>query len=215
MTARANQEAIAHQRRLRPFVSLGVAVQRVATRSDQGLSLQRQPGAAPTLALGLRSGFGALFEALLLLDVAAPYTVTAFPGTLAAAAATQPCEGTRRFDLPAGSSLDVTLSAMLRARLLRPSLPFYVGLGVRLSSAVASVRGVATAWCVGSAAQPPPRAEVDRLTWTTHIEAALETGYRFGAREAWDVGLRMFVTDLGRNDARVGGAQWFVAWHFR
>ena len=216
VAARAHLEAAARRSHLRPFVSLGVAVHRAATRSDAGLTLERQPGAAPQLALGLRRGLGALLEGDLLREIAAPIAVTAFPAALAAAAAMQPCDGTRRFELPAGSALDVALAATLRARLVRPSSPFYVGLGVRLSAAVVDARGVATARCIGPVPEPPPpQAEVDRIAWTTRVDAAVETGFRFGDREAWDVGLRMLVTDLGRNDTRVGGAQWFVAWHFR
>jgi hypothetical protein len=46
------------------------------------------------------------------------------------------------------------------------------------------------------------------------VGAHFETGYRFGVRERWDVGLRALVHALGTNAAGIGGAQLFLGWSY-
>jgi len=216
VSARAQREATAGRAYVRPFVEVGVSVGRSANQTSGTDTLERQPGAAPLLAVGIRRGFGALLELDLRLEAVAPNAVSAFPAALAEAARDQPCAGSRRFDLPGASAVDVALATALRVRLVRASSPFYVGLGLRFTASYADVRGTATARCEGASPTPPPaRAEVTEVSWTTRADAVVETGFRFGEHEAWDVGLRMIVTEVGTNSTRVGGAQWFVAWHFR
>lgn len=215
VSARARREATSQRARVRPFVELGVSVWRGSTWPSGSVTLERQPGAAPMLALGLRRGLGPVVELDLRLEAVAPVAVAAFPAPLAQAAAAQPCAGSRRFDLPAASALDVALAAAVRARLFRATSAFYVGLGLRLAGTYADARGPAVARCEGASPAPPPaQAEVTDTSWAVRADAGLETGYRFGDHEAWDVGLRMVVSAVGTNNTRVGGAQWFVAWHF-
>ncbi len=216
VSARARREVTAQRARMRPFVELGVSVWRGSTWPSGSVTLERQPGAAPMLALGVRRGLGPLLELDLRLETVAPVAVTAFPASLAQAAAAQPCPGSRRFDLPAASALDVAVGATLRARLFRATSAFYVGLGLRLASTYADARGPALARCDGASPAPPPaESAVTETSWAARADASVETGYRFGDHASWDVGLRMVVNAVGTNNTRIGGAQWFVAWHFR
>ncbi|MBL8605116.1 MAG: hypothetical protein JNK72_24515 [Myxococcales bacterium] len=215
--AHRQHEAIAPRRAPRLFVELSMQVWRARDFASDTMLLRRDATGAPRVALGLRRGaLDGLIEWALLLDVAAPIASGALPEALSAALAASPCEGQRRFALAPARGATLGLSAFARVRVFDRASPFSVGLGLGLSAFGAAVSGAATATCVDrlGVARDTRSAAVDGFALHPSVNVFVETSYRFGARERFDTGLRMAVSDLGTPTAGVGSAQWFVAWHF-
>ncbi len=205
------------RRRLRPYFEVGPAVLRGRDELRDGLLLRREATVAPAFAAGVRWGFAPAFEVHGRLEVMAPFTVGALDAGASVRAAMAPCVGSLRFDLAAVTGALLTLEAGARARVFDARSPFYVGLAARLGAQVTTGRGDYAIRCVDAAGTERGRVSgsTPAGSLTLDVGAALETGYRFGAGEPWDLGLRLLFHRIGSSDAGVAGAQVALGWSLR
>lgn len=203
--------------RLRPYVELGAAVLRAREDVANGLGLRREPAPAVAVALGVRYGLASLFELHGRVEAIGPFGVGAIDEGAFARTAMTPCEGALHYDYAPGTGLLLSLEVGARARVFTSRSPFYVGVGARLGMQSSFGEGGYAIRCVDAAG-----AERSRVTGRTPIAAqaldlgaVLETGYRFGEDERWDVGLRLLVQRIGDEGMGVAGAQVALGWSLR
>jgi hypothetical protein len=215
--ARESARLAALRRRVRPYVELGPSVLRARDDRSDGLFLRRDAAAAVSLALGVRYGFAPAFEVHGRMEAVGPLAVGAIDDAASARAATAPCAGTLRFDFVSAAGALLTLEAGVRARVFNARSPFYVGVGARLGAQVTGGDGPYAIRCVDAAGVERSRVSgaADAGSLALDVGAALETGYRFGDGERWDVGLRLLVHRIGTDAAGVAGAQVALGWSLR
>jgi hypothetical protein len=204
--------AIRHTIHLTLEVGGSVTLFREFTRG--GLLLRREPSLAALVSAGARYGVTPAFEVHGRAEIVAPLTVSAIDASAYPRVAMTTCEGQRVFDLATATAAAVTLDAGFRVRVLSALSPFYVGASLRLSSQFSTGGGTWSARCLDDRGATVSRVsgQVDASALVLDVGAGLETGFRFGEREAWDVGIRMTVQALGTNEAGLGGAQLFLGW---
>jgi len=214
---RESARLFALRRRVRPYVELGPAVLRARDDLTDGLALRREPALAAAVSLGARYAFAPAFEVHARLEVIGPFGVGAIDEGAFARAAMTPCEGSLHFDYAPGTGLLLSLEAGLRVRVLSSRSPFYVGLGARAGVQTSFGEGPYAVRCVDVAGR-----ERSRVTGSTSaaalaldLGAALETGYRFGDEERWDVGLRLLMQGIGTDAMGVAGALVALGWSLR
>lgn len=207
----------AARRRVRPYVELGPAVLRARDDARDGLLLRRDPAVAAALAVGVRWGFAPAFEVHGRFEVVGPLRLGALDDAASARAAMAPCAGSLRFDFVDAAGALLTLEAGARARVFNARSPFYVGLAARLGAQVTGGEGPYAIRCVDASGAERSRVagSASAGSFTLDVGAALETGYRFGEGERWDVGLRLLVHRIGTGDAGVAGAQVALGWALR
>lgn len=204
--------ALRHHVRL--TLEVGGAVTLFREFESDGLLLRREPSLAAMISAGARYGVTPAFEVHGRAEITGPLSVTAIDASAYPRVAMTSCAGQRTFELASATGAAITLDAGFRVRVLNALSPFYVGASVRLSNQFSAGGGTWSARCVDDRGATLSRVsgEVDASALRLDVGAALETGFRFGVREAWDLGIRMTVQALGTNDASVGGAQFFVGW---
>jgi hypothetical protein len=208
------ERRFAVRHRLRLTLEVGGAVTLFREHQSDALLLRREPSLAAMVSAGARYGVTPSFEVHGRAEIVGPLSVGVIDAGAYPRVAMTSCEGQRRFELASAAGATVTLDAGFRARVFSALSPFYVGASVRLASQFSSGGGTWSARCVDDRGATLSRVsgEVDGSAAVFDVGAALETGFRFGEREAWDVGIRMTVQALGTNDAGVGGAQFFLGW---
>ena len=214
---RESARLFALRRRVRPYVELGPAVLRARDDLTDGLALRREPALAAAVSLGARYAFAPAFEVHARLEAIGPFAVGAIDEGAFARAAMSPCEGSLHFDYAAGTGLLLSVEVGLRVRGLSSRSPFYVGLGARPGVQTSFGDGPYAVRCVDAAGR-----ERSRVTGSTSVAAfaldlgaALETGYRFGDEERWDVGLRLLMQGIGTDAMGVAGAIVALGWSLR
>lgn len=214
---RETQRLHAVRHRIWGVVDVGVAVLRYREYVTDTLTLRREDALAPTLALGARYGITPAFELFGRVEVTAPVRVGVIDNTAFTRASATACDGTRRFELAPATAALATLELGFRTRVLTSLSPFFVGVGLRLGVQVSSGSGAWAIQCVDDRGRDTSRiaGESSGEALRMDLGAVLETGYRFGDDERWQLGLRMLVQALGTNDAGLGGAQLALGWAFR
>ncbi len=212
---RERERLFALRHRVRLTVEAGGAVALYREHITDALTLRREAALAPMLAVGARYGVIPSFEVQARVELVAPLPLGVIDNGAFTRAAMTSCDGARAFDLAQTMAAVLTLDAGFRVRVFSSLSPFYVGASMRVSGQFSG--GGDGAWAVRcvderGATTAQLRGAVDRSTASLDVGAALETGYRFGARESWDVGLRLTVQALGTNEAGVAGAQFYVGW---
>lgn len=213
--ARESERLFALRHRVRLTLEAGGAVALYREHVTDALTLRREAALAPMLAVGARYGIIPSFEVQARVELVAPLPLGVIDNGAFTRAAMKSCDGARAFDLAQTLAAMLTLDAGFRVRVFSSLSPFYVGASMRLSGQFSG--GGDGAWavrCVDArgATTSQIRGSVDRSTASLDVGASLETGYRFGERESWDVGLRLTVQALGTNEAGVAGAQFYVGW---
>lgn len=212
---REGARLLALRHRARWYVEAGGAVLLYSEHVTDAVTLRREPSLGASLAVGLRYGINAYFEVQGSVEVIGPLALGAIDNGAFARVATAPCDGSRRFDLAPGTAALVSLAVGFRVRVFRALSPFYVGGGLRLTGQVSGGGGAYAVRCVDDGGRETSRLSGNAAAEavTPDVGAYLETGYRVGERETWDVGIRMLTTVL--STPAPGGAQFFVGWSFR
>ncbi len=211
---RETERLFALRHRVRLIVEAGASVTRYREHVTDAVTLRRDPSLAAMAAVGGRYALTPAFEVHLRGELVAPLPVGAIDNGAFARVATTPCDATRRYDLAPATAAALTLDAGFRVRAITALSPFYVGGALRLTGQVSTGSGEWAVRCVDArgATVSEVTGSVDASAAVVDVGASLETGYRFGERESWDVGIRMTVQALGTNAAGLGGAQFFVGW---
>jgi len=214
---RESARLFALRHRIRPYIELGSAFLRARDDLTDGLARRREPTPAAAVSFGARYAFAPAFELHTRLEVIGPFAVGAIDEGAFARTAVTPCEGSLHFDYAAGTGLLLSLEAGVRARVLSSRSPFYVGLGARAGVPTSFGDGPYAIRCVDAAGR-----ERSRVTGSTSVAAlaldlgaVLETGYRFGDEERWDVGLRLIMQGIGTDGMGVAGALVALGWSLR
>lgn len=215
--ARETQRLHALRHRVWGVFEVGVSVLRYREFVTDTLTLRRDDALAPTLAAGARYGVTPAFELQGRVELTGPVAVGAIDNVAFERAAATACDGTRRYELAHAGALVAALEIGFRARVLTSLSPFFVGVALRAAAQASFGGGAWAIQCVDARGRG-----LSRITGDTSGEAlrvdlggVLETGYRFGDDERWQLGLRMLIHALGTNDAGVGGAQLSLGWAFR
>lgn len=203
-------------RRRRWFVEAGAALLDEASVRDADALVTRGASLNALVAMGVRLGVGDLLELHGRVEIAGPIPITRLPDALSAMAAAQRCDGSRSFELPAGLGGAFTLELGARLRLLSIRSPFYVGFGVRAGLQVGAGTGEGVVRCVGR--DGVERSRVSLLLTegaaVPTLGGQLETGFRFGDREEFDLSLRMLASLVNVESAGPSGAQLTFSWYF-
>lgn len=213
---RSERDRLRALRRRRWFVEAGVALLDEASARDGDALVTRGASLNALVAMGVRLGVGDLVELHGRVEIAGPIPITRLPDALSAMAAARPCDGSRSFELPAGLGGAFTLELGARLRLLSIRSPFYVGFGVRAGLQVGAGTGEGVVRCVGRDGVERSRVSL-ALTEGAAVPTLggqLETGFRFGDREEFDLSLRMLASLVNVESAGPSGAQLTFSWYF-
>ncbi len=212
--AAETERRFALRHRVRLTLEVGGSVNLFREHESDSLLLRREPSLAAMISAGARYGVTPSFEVHGRAEIVGPLDVSVIDASAYPRVSMTACDGQRQFELAKATGAAVTLDAGFRVRVLSALSPFYVGASVRITSQFSAGGGAWSARCVDDmgATVSRVRGEVDGSATVLDLGAALETGYRFGEREQWDLGIRMTVQALGTNDAGVGGAQLFLGW---
>jgi hypothetical protein len=216
--ARRDDEAVRAPRlRWRPAVEGGVAVLADFHRATDDGVVAWLPALTLALAVDARRAVGDLLEVHGRLEFFGPQTMTVVPRALSDRVASQACAGSRGFDPLPGWGFHAGLSFGVRSRVFSLRSPFYVGLAMRIGLWFGDASGEATATCVAADRSVRVLArETAELTATlVDLGGALETGFRFGAREEAALSLRLVAGGVGAGDPAVRGAAFSFAWSLR
>lgn len=212
---RREGDAIRAQRlRWRAAVEGGVAaLSDVGHTNDEGVVAW---SAALTLAIGLdvRRAIGDLMEIHGRLEFHGPQVMTAVPRALSERVAGMPCAGSRTFDPLTGWGAGAGLSFGVRARVFSLRSPFFVGLAMRVGLWAGSASGESVAYCRAGDLGVRALATETASAGATFVDlgGALETGFRFGAREEGALSLRLLAGGIGAGDPAVRGAALTFGW---
>ncbi len=212
--ARETARRFALRHTWRFFTEAGVSAFRYREHVTDDLTLRREDALAPFVAAGLRYGVTALVEVHARAEFAGPLPVRAMRNADFTAVAATPCDGQRDFSLVSVTGALATLDVGIRGRVFQALSPFYLGASLRVSAQPVWGGGAWSVRCIDAsgAARPSNTGSADVSALVFDVGASLDTGYRFGANEAWEVGLRLLVHALGTNDAGLGGGSFFVGW---
>lgn len=210
----AETRALRH--RLRWFVEAGGALLDEATTRDGDALVTRGPSLNALVALGLRVGIGDLVEVHSRVEITGPMPITRLPDALTALASATRCDGSRSFELPAGLGGMFTAEAGVRMRLLSLRSPFYVGLGVRAGLQIGAGTGTGVVRCIGRDGRENSRVSMDLSggAMIPLLGGELETGFRFGDREEFDLSLRLLASLVNVESPGPSGAQLTLSWYF-
>lgn len=212
--AREIDAAMALRSRWRLGLGLGlVATTSFDARESIG-ELRFEGGFSGAIFAALTRGITEVFDVAGRLEVAAPQEASVLPAEAAMAVAGVPCTGSRRFERPRGAGALGALDVGLRARLFDARSPFFVGIAMRAAVRWNDVAGAWSVWCEGADGTRARLAggEVRGAPPRMDLGASLETGYRFGARASWEVGLRLSLGGLTEGDIATRLGQWYLAW---
>ena len=217
--ARRREDEVLRAPRLRwrPAIEGGVGVlSEVGHRTDAGVLAW---SAALTLALGvdLRRAVSDRLEVHGRLEFQGPQVMTAVPRALSDRVASMACAGSRSFESLTGWGAHAGLSFGVRARVFSLRSPFYVGIAMRVGVWAGSASGTAVASCVGAdhGARTLDRETASVGGALVDLGGALETGFRFGAREEAAFSLRLQAGGVGFGEPAVRGAALSFAWSLR
>ena len=204
------------RQRRRWFIEAGAALLDEASTRDGDAVVTRGPSLNALVAMGLRFGVGDLVELHARVEIAGPMPITRLPDALSAMAAAQRCDGSRSFELPPGLGGIFTAELGARLRLLSLRSPFYVGVGVRAGLQVGAGTGTGLVRCVGRDGVERSRVsmELDEGASIPLLGGQLETGFRFGDREEFDLSLRMLASLVNVESPGPSGAQLSFSWYF-
>lgn len=203
--------------RWRPAIEGGIVVlSGLARTSSEGVA---DWSSALTLAVGLdtRRAIGDLLEVHGRLEFLGPQVMTAVPRALSEGVMGMACAGSRSFDPLPGWGAQAGLSFGLRARVFSLRSPFYVGLAMRVGLWIGSASGESVAYCVSADRSVRALGREAASVGSTFLDlgGALETGFRFGAREEGALSLRLLAGGVGVGEPAVRGALLSFGWSLR
>lgn len=101
-------------------------------------------------------------------------------------------------------------------RLLSLRSPFYVGLGVRAGLQIGAGTGTGVVRCIGRDGRENSRVSMDLSggAMIPLLGGELETGFRFGDREEFDLSLRLLASLVNVESPGPSGAQLTLSWYF-
>lgn len=210
-------DTLSSRRELRVLLELGASVFSSSASDTRDALLRRRPGIGAMMAVGARTGLGGWLEAHLRLELTGPLSIETYPHSVSDAVAATRCEGSRVFDLPTAPAMTFYLEPGIRLRVLSMRSPFYVGVGIRLGIQAGSAEGPVSVRCVGAdgATRDTTQGMAARAPLVSELGGQIETGFRFGDRESWDIGLRLIAQGVGTEDPGIRGMQFFLGWHPR
>lgn len=217
-TRRRGDEALrALRRRWRPSIEAGVAVLADAGTTDAAGVIAWPPALTFALGVDLRRGLSDLLELHGRLELFGPQTMTVVPAGQSARVAPMACAGSRSFAPLTGWGLHAGLSVGLRARVFALRSPFFVGLAMRVGLWAGGASGEATATCLTTLGETRllDREQGSVGASLLDLGGALETGFRFGAREEGTLSLRLIAGGIGAGDPAVRGAVFTFGWSLR
>lgn len=213
--ARETADAMAIRRRWRPAVGLGlVATTSFDVSTDDGREVRFEGGFAGALSAMVTRAITERFDVFARVELAAPQRASVLPPEAQRAVAATPCAGSRRFDLPQGAGGLAAADLGLRMRLVDARSPFFIGFGLRLALRWNDVSGPWRVWCdaLDGARTLVVQGDVSDAPLVPDLGATLDTGYRFGPQEAWEVGLRLSLGGIADGDINARLGQLYVMW---
>lgn len=203
--------------RWRPSVEGGVAVlSDVGRVTDDGV-VAWSPALTLAVGVDLRRAVSDLLEVHGRLEFQGPQVMTAVPRTLSERVAPMACAGSRSFDPLTGWGAHAGLSFGVRARVFSLRSPFFVGLSMRVGLWAGSASGTSVASCGAADGSLRTLGREDASVGATLVDlgGALETGFRFGAREEAGLSLRLLAGGVGFGEPAVRGAAITFGWSLR
>lgn len=203
--------------RWRPSVELGAAVLGDVGRATADGVVDWPSALTLSLGVDARRAVSDLLEIHGRLEFVGPQRVAVVPRALSEAVAPLACAGTRAFSPLSGFGAHAGVSVGLRARVFSLRSPFYVGLALRAAVWLGGASGEAVATCVASdgSGRVLDRASGSVTSSFVELGGALETGFRFGAREQFGLSLRLIAGGVGVGDPAVRGAVLSFGWSLR